>query len=204
LYTFGSGVPADTFLPSTSATLLQLVHPTNATFTLTGSSITVAYGHTGTSSLELASINGFTGTVAITCTPPFPTNFTCSTQFASIALTPGLTDAFSYTLRPILSASALPAPPFSRSHRDLLAAIFPLSLLSLLGLQRRRRSHLRALLTLALLAILASATTACGPNHFLPIADTGTYPLTFTATATPQGATAPITRTLTLNAIITP
>jgi ABC-type enterochelin transport system permease subunit len=72
-----------------------------------------------------------------------------------------------------------------------------------MGLARKRRTPLRAILSLALLAILATATTACGPDQFIPIT-TGTYPITFTATGTSQGTSTAITHTLTINAIITP
>jgi len=88
-------------------------------------------------------------------------------------------------------------------NKIFLAALFPLTLLSLIGLARKRSTPLRALLSLVLLAILATATTACGPDHFIPIT-TGTFPITFTATGTSQGTNTPITHTVTINATIVP
>jgi hypothetical protein len=73
----------------------------------------------------------------------------------------------------------------------------------MIGLARKRRTPISKLLSLTLLAILATATTACGPDHFIPIT-IGTFPITFTATGTSQGSSTPITHTLTLNATITP
>ncbi len=91
--------------------------------------------------------------------------------------------------------------------RIVYAALFPLTLFSLIGLARKRRttmrSTMRAILSLALLAILTTATTACGPDHFISIT-TGSYPITFTATGTSQGTSTPITHTVTINATITP
>jgi hypothetical protein len=171
-------------------------------FSLTGSSITFPFDHSATGNLQLTSINGFAGNVAIACIPPFPPNYTCTLQHSSISLTSGLSTVFTYTLSPSFTASATPSHPVNRSTRIVLASLFPFTLVSLLGLSRKRRTHLRTLLSLTLLAILATATTACGPDHFIPIT-TGVYPLTFTATGTDQGTSTPITHTLTINATIT-
>jgi hypothetical protein len=173
-------------------------------FSLTGSNLTFPTGTSATGDLELASLGGFTGNVAITCNPPFPPIYTCTLQFSSISLTAGLSTVFTYTLSPSLTASAALSLPIDRTTRILLASLFPLTLLSLTGLARRKRlTHLRTLLSLTLLAILATATTACGPDQFIPIT-TGTYPITFTATGTDQGASTPTTHTLTINATLTP
>ena len=172
-------------------------------FSLTGSSITFPFDHSATGNLQLTSINGFAGNVAIACIPPFPPNYTCTLQHSSISLTSGLSTVFTDTLSPSFTASATPSHPVNRSTRIVLASLFPFTLVSLLGLSRKRRTHLRTLLSLTLLAILATTTTACGPDHFIPIT-TGVYPLTFTATGTDQGTSTPITHTLTINATITP
>lgn len=173
-------------------------------FSLTGSSITFPLGHSATGDLELASLNGFAGNVAIACLPPFPPNYTCSLQHSSISLTSGLSTVFTYTLRPSYTAGIAPSHPFNRSTRIALASLFPLTLLLLTGLARRKRlTHLRTLLALTCLAILTGATTACGPDHFIS-ATTGTYPITFTATGTNQGSSTPITHTLTINATLAP
>ncbi|MBW4039306.1 MAG: hypothetical protein HIU91_10605 [Acidobacteria bacterium] len=177
-------------------------------FTLTGASITFQIGKTGTGSLQLASLNSFTGPIALTCNSPFPPNYTCILKNPTVALTPGLTASVTYTLQPTTIAAAAPsapsAAPVTTGRRIFLAAVFPLSLLSLFGLRNRRRTHLRTLLTLALLAALASATTACGPDLYFPITGTGTYPITFTATGISQGTANPTAHSLTLNAVITP
>jgi hypothetical protein len=166
-------------------------------FSLTGTSITFKVLHSGTGDLDLASINNFAGSVALTCNPPYPANYTCTLQYPSISLTAGESAVFTFTLNYTETASV------RTKTRTILAAFFPLTFLSLIGLARKRRTTLRTILSLALLAILTTATTACDPDHFIPIT-TGTFPITFTATGTSQGTSTPITHTLTINASITP
>jgi parallel beta-helix repeat protein len=190
-----------THTSATSAPVSEVI--IQAGFSFTGSSITLLTGRSGTGNLQLASLQGFTGNVAITCNPPFPPNYTCSLQYPSISLTPNLTRSFTYTLHTSYTASAAPSPPFDRSTRIVLASLFPLTLLSLTGLARtRRRTHLRKLLALTCLAILASATTACGPDRYIEATSPGTYPITFTAIGTNQGSSTSISHTLTINVIL--
>jgi hypothetical protein len=181
------------------ASLTQVVTAAVAApdFSLTGTNITFPVLHSGTGDLELTSLNNFAGNVALTCNPPYPANYTCTLQYPSISLTAGESSVLTFTLNYSATATV------RTKTRIVLAAFFPLTLLSLMGLARKRRTPLRAILSLALLAILATATTACGPDQFIPIT-TGTYPITFTATGTSQGTSTAITHTLTINAIITP
>jgi parallel beta-helix repeat protein len=174
-------------------------------FSFTGTSITLLTGRSGTGNLQLASLEGFTGNVAVTCTPPFPPNYACSLQYSSISLTPGLSSTFTYTLKPSYTASAVRPGFFGGTTRIVLASLFPFGLLSLIGFaQKKRRTHIRTLLTLTLLAVLASATTACGPDTYIATTAPGTYPITFSATGTNQGSTTPITQVLHLSVLLTP
>ena len=166
-------------------------------FSLTGTNITIPALHSGTGDLELTSLNSFSGSIAVTCNPPYPVNYTCTLQYPSSTLRAGASSVVAFTLNYSATATV------RTKTRIVLATFFPLTLISLLGLARKRRTPLRALLTLSLLTILTTATTACGPDHFIPIT-TGTYPLTFTATGTSQGTSTPITHTVTINATITP
>jgi hypothetical protein len=166
-------------------------------FSLNGTDLTFTVLHSGTGSLQLASINNFAGTIALTCNPPYPVNYTCTLQSPSVSLTAGGSSVVAFNLNYTETASV------SSETKIILAAFFPLTLLSLTGLTRKRRTTLRAILSLTLLAILATATTACGSNNAIPIT-TGTFPLTFTATGASQGASTPITHTVTINATIAP
>jgi hypothetical protein len=189
-----------THTSTTSAPVSEVI--IQAGFSFTGSSITLLTGRSGTGDLQLASLEGFTGTVAITCNPPFPPNYACSLQVSSVSLTPGLSRVFTYTLKPSDTASIAHSRPFARIA---VASLFPLTLLSLTGFARtRRRTHLRTLLTLTCLAILTSAITACGPDHFIEAPSPGSYPITFTATGTNQGSSTPITQTITVDATLRP
>ncbi len=190
-----------THTSATSATVSEVI--IQASFSFTGTSITLLTGRSGMGDLQLTSVQGFTGNVVVTCDPPFPLNYTCTLQQSTISLTAGQSTTFTYTLKPSYTATVPHPNSFDRTARIVLASLFPLGLLSLIGLaQRKRRTHIRTLLTLTLLAVLASATTACGPDHFVTATSPGTYPITFTATN--QGSSIAITHSLTLNAVITP
>jgi parallel beta-helix repeat protein len=173
-------------------------------FTFTGTPATLRSGGSGTGALQLASENGFAGAVAVTCHPPFPLNYTCTLQYPTVNLTAGLSFVSGYTIKFVYAASVAPPHPLGRPRQIALASVFPLLLLSLTGLVKKRRMASRVLLSLMLLAIVTGATTACGPDHFVAATSPGTYPITFTATGTNQGSSTPITRTLTLNVVITP
>jgi hypothetical protein len=181
-------------------------------FTFTGPpSITFRTEATASTTLTLTSLNNYAGSIALTCNPPLPNNYLCTLNPASVTLAANGTALTTLTLKPNITATNTPLPTHT-TERILLASLFPITLLSLIGLSRislsrKRSTTIRALLSLSLLAILAIATTACGPDHFILATPPGTYPITITATGTnqnldPPGTPAP-THTLTINAIIT-
>ena len=167
-------------------------------FSLTGTDTTVAINHTVTGRILLASLGTFSGSVALTCTPPYPPGYTCKLQASTVSLPLGFNTYDEYTLSPTYSTSN---QPIAHSTRLALAALFPLSFFGLMGLARKRRTAIRSLLCLVVLTTLASMTTACGPDHFIPLT-LGTYPLTFTGVGTSQNNPTPITHTLTINVTI--
>jgi hypothetical protein len=166
-------------------------------FSIQGTNLSFPVLQSGSGQLELASINNFSGSVALTCDPPIPANYTCTLQSPTTTLAAGSRSVVGFSLKYAVTAS------LRTESTTILAALFPITLVSLLGLARKRRSALRAILFLTLLAIVATALTACGPDHFIPIT-TGTFPITFTATGTSQGDPTPITHTVTIQATITP
>jgi hypothetical protein len=190
---------------SVQATLTQLVTAAALVpdFSFTGTNATFPTGSDGSGNLQLASLNSFTGTIAITCNPPFPINYTCTLQKSSIVLTSGLSTSFTYSIHTDYTASTAPLHLRERTPGIFLASFFPFTLLSLFSFARKRRAPLRLLLSLALFAVLTSTITACGPDHYIEATPPGTYPINLTATGTSQGSTTPITHTLTVNAIIT-
>lgn len=184
---------------SAQAALTQVITAPAAVpdFSLNGTNIAFPVFHSGTGNLELASINNFVGSISLACIPPYPANYTCTLKSPTTSLSAGGSAIVVFTLNYTEAASV------HTSNKMVLATVFPLTFLSLFGLARKRRTAVRTILSLALLAVLASATTACGPDHFIPIT-TGTYPITFTATGTSQGTSTPVTHRLTINATITP
>ena len=169
-------------------------------FSLTGTDTTFVINHKGTGKLLLASLGTFSGAVALTCDPPYPPGYTCTLQTSNVTLPLGFSTYVTYTLSPNYAATT---EPTTRSTRLALAAVFPLSLFTLIGLARKRRTAMRTLLCLVALTTLASITTACGPDHFIPIS-VGTYPITFTGVGISQNAHTPITHTVTIQATIAP
>jgi parallel beta-helix repeat protein len=191
-----------THTAATSAPVSEVI--VQPDFSFSGTSAILTTGSSGTGDLELAPQNGFAGVVAVICNPPFPLNYTCTLQQSRVNLSAGLSYVFTYDIKFDYKASVAPPLPFDHSQRIALAALFPLTLLSLAGLARRRRTLLRTILSLALLAVVTSAITACGPDHFITATSPGTYLITFTATGTNQGSSIAITHSLTLNAVIAP
>ncbi|HSY36234.1 MAG TPA: FG-GAP-like repeat-containing protein [Acidobacteriaceae bacterium] len=169
-------------------------------FSLTGTDITVQINHAGTGKLSLVSLGSFAGSVALTCNPPYPPGYTCKLQTSNVSLPRGLSTQVAYTLSPTYSAST---HSIAHSTPVALAALLPLSFFGLMGLARKRLATARILLCLVVLSTLATMTTACGPDHFIPIT-TGTYPITFTGVGTSQNAPTPITHTVTIHATIAP
>ena len=121
--TLSASYPGDTnFAASSTTGSITVVATDPPDFSLTGTNITFPVFHSGTGDLELASLNNFSGTIAITCNPPFPPNYTCTLQYPSISLTPGLSSVFTFTLSPTTVASNHPS---QRSHAHRPRLILP-------------------------------------------------------------------------------
>jgi hypothetical protein len=157
-------------------------------------------GAYGTGTLTLASLNGFSGTVALTCNPPLPINYLCTLSPTTASLSANGVASSTIKLHPNLRSSITP-PSSSRAPRILFGAIFPLALFAFF---RRKRRRLTPLLSLALMSLISLSLTACGPDLFFAATPPGTYPITVTATGSAPGSTTPITHTLPLDIVITP
>jgi parallel beta-helix repeat protein len=191
-----------THTAATSAPATEVI--VNPDFTFTATSTTLRTGGSGTGDLELASKNGFAGVANVRCNPPFPLNYTCTLQKPSVNLTAGLSYVSTYTIKFEYKASIVPPHLFNSSGGIALASVFPLALLSLAGLRHKRSTAVQTALGLMMLTIIALTATGCGPDQFVSATVPGTYPITFTATGMNQDSSAPITHTLTVNAVITP
>ena len=103
------------------ASLTQVVTAALAApdFSLAGTNISFKVLHSGTGDLELASLNNFSGNVALTCNPPYPANYTCTLQYPSVSLTPGRrpSSPSPSTTAPQLACAPRATSPSPRSSR---------------------------------------------------------------------------------------
>jgi hypothetical protein len=180
--------------------IIITIPPPPVDFTLTGpSAITFPTEATGAGTLTLTSINSFTGPVALTCNPPLPLYYVCTLSPATSSLSANGMATSTIKLQPNLNAGVVPGP--KHAGRIILATLFPLALVTF---GRRRRGRLGTLLCLALMTMVTMSLTACGPDVYYDATPPGTYPVTVSATGTPQGSATPITHSLTIDFILTP
>ncbi len=190
------------FTGSTSSALSVTVAVPGFTVTANPSSLTIARGSTGTSTLTFTPVGGFTGTLTLSC-GTLPAKITCTFNPATVTLA-GSTVADTLTIGTgSLAALSIPARPGSRSNavETSLAILLPGSLLALFGLSRRRNLTLRTPL-LVLLAVVAlgamGALSGCGNNNAGANATpAGTYTITVSVT----GGTA-ATQSVPLNVVV--
>jgi Abnormal spindle-like microcephaly-assoc'd, ASPM-SPD-2-Hydin len=182
-------------------------------------SAVVTAGTTAAYSLQVNSLNGFSGSVAIACTGA-PADATCSATPSPVSVAATGATPFSVSVPTQLTVSALPGgpmlasiewihwPPDSRLGETLSLeiAVLLMALLCAAGFVGPRTWKRMAIASVFVLGLLAAvALTSCGSGggsgtQAAPQTDTpaGTYTLTVTATFTPAGATQPVARTLPL------
>jgi len=169
------------------------IAPTSASFTLTvggstSQTITVTSGSPATYNLNLTPTNGFTGTVALTCTP------VAAAQYATCSL-----------LSPTLTLNATPQATTATLNTITSEANYTILKLGLLltplFFLRKRKARAAALLSFLCIAISAcgGSSSPSGGGGKLLYTPAGTYQYKVTATST-SGPT--ITSTVTLNLIV--
>ncbi len=182
-------------------------------------SAAVTAGGTAAYSLQVNSLNGFSGSVAITCVGA-PAEALCSASPSPLAVAATGATPFSVSVPTQQSVSGSmggrpgPAPanrlswppePSLARTLSLAIAVFVMAALCSAGFARRRIWRRIAVASVFIFVLLAAvALTSCGggssggpvtPQAGTP---TGTYSLTVTAAFTPAGATTPVNRTLPL------
>ena len=183
-------------LPSTSNTISITI--TIPDFTLTANRITqlVNRGQPVTTTVTVAPLNGYTGTVNLACTA-LPAETTCSFAPSSLALATGsATATLTINTTPSSNTSAQSGPaPHSRPLPPILWA----ALIECLALspKRLRRNFLRsslivfaslgALFTLAACNSSPAPAKPAPPTHFDPGTPTGLQSITITATDSAGG-----------------
>ena len=175
------------YAASTSASINQIVTAPSFSASFASSSITVASGMSGTATLNLNAVGGYSGTVTLAC-GTLPAHFTCGVAPASVTF-PGTTTSATVTIG-TAAASALLAPPQlgSRLAPQVYAAILLFPGLGMLGLVRRRKAmagYRRGLLMLCAFLSLGAALGLSGCAHSNN-APSGTYtvPIVLTANST--------------------
>ena len=189
------------FGASTSAALTETVVMPGFTPSATPTSLTIADGASGTTTLSAASVGGYDGTVTLAC-GTLPAHLSCA--FSATTLTLGSTAASPVTLTIATNASAAlaqPERPGVRSVPAVLSAtlLFPgFATLAFFGLRRRRDAFASLRLTAVLVLLAAGAAvglTGCGSSSQNAARGTYTVPVTFT----PSTGTA---QTLTINVVV--
>jgi hypothetical protein len=163
----------------------------------TSASATVASGSPAVFPLTLTPVNGFTGTVALTCTAVNPGQYaTCSITPSALTITGG-TQPSTATINTITKLAGMRSPGWVVGLTTV-----PVVGLLLLGGVRRRRSHMAALFLLSALGLglmgcggKAAPVTGGGGTGVLDT-PAGAYQYVVTATST-SGPT--ITSSVTLN-----
>lgn len=178
------------YLPSTSAPATITVGAQDGEdFTLSPQSVQIAVvsGSTATSGVNLASVNNFSSTVALTCATS-TADFSCSIGPSSLTLN-GITSA-SLTItavKPGATTSQLSRPSSGSHFIPRLGAAFALSLVLFVPLRRRPWKATAAILLLAFAMILPGCGSKSGSTQPPPVnpnnTPAGTYSILVTATA---------------------
>jgi hypothetical protein len=188
-------VAGGNFAASTSPTVSEVILPATFTLSLDPSSLTLATGQQGASTIHLTSIGNFAGPLALTF-GPLPTYSSATITPATVTLTAGGTSTSTFAINTILkSANDPPQQPGSRTLPTILAA----SALLLLPVSFTRRKRIARLLTMLAFAALLQTLTGCTNLYYLVHSvEAGTYQIPITATdANHNSQTATLTLTIT-------
>jgi len=164
---------------SVSAPITETVVTPSITTSVSPSTLTVAPGSSGTLTLTLTTVGGFTGTVALSC-GSLPAHIACSFAPPSLTIAAGQTTATDVltitTNNPVMAR--LNPPAAASSGRMLFAiSLLPFLALPLAGIRRgSRRVH--RWLALAILAVGLGAFSGCGGPSDLAAPGTYSIPIT--------------------------
>jgi hypothetical protein len=192
------------FAGSTSAAISVIVGTPAFSLSLSPSSVTIASGASGSSTVTETPAFGFASAISFTCSG-LPAYATCS--FSPASVTPSGSTASTTTLTiatNVATASLrknLPGP--GPNEPNPLLCILPLGVVGLLGIRRRHRTlsnllsvwNLSALAVL-LLALMSGALMGCGSSGSSTKTPAGTSTVTITASGGGQTQTATLSVTI--------
>jgi hypothetical protein len=193
-----------TFSGSTSAALaLVVTEPSSFTVTPAVTALSLNTGASVTDSVTISSVNGFAGTVALSCSVTgggTASEPVCSLSPASVAVAAG----GKVTAVATVSSTAQPAVRADNSHGAAVGGAMFACLLCLIPFRRRRA--IRALTALVVMFGGLAAISGCGSGGSLATAasgSAGTYTVTVTGTGAAAGSSSAVTAstsfTLTVN-----
>ena len=161
-------------------------------FALAGLVTSTAAGQAGTSTITVTGINGFTGTVDLTCSSAASVKISCSLTPASLPFS-GTTDRIQTSSLSMTAAADLRETHSHKSKGEILAGGFRFTGLFaavILGIPSRRKWA--ALFGLAILAIALNGIGCGGGGSSHTVVPNGpkTYIVTVTGTGTTGGGTA--------------
>jgi hypothetical protein len=183
------------FAASTSPTVSEVILPATFTIALDPSSLTLATGQQGASTIHLTSIGNFAGPLTLTF-GTLPANASATITPATVNLTADGTATSTFAINTILkSANTTPQRPGAR----LLPTIFAATTILLFPVAFARRKRFARLLTLLAFAALLQTLTGCTNLYYLVHSvEAGTYQIPITATdANQHSQTATLTLTIT-------
>lgn len=170
-------------LGSVSAAVTETVVTPSVTASVSPGTLTVLPGSSGTLTITLTTVGGYTGTVALSC-GSLPPDIGCSFAPPSLTIAAGqttATDVLTITTNNSTNNSSMTKadpPGGQRSGRVFFAiGILPLLLLPLVRV-RRKLSRVSQLLALAILAVGLGAFWGCGGHSH--VAAPGTYSIPIT------------------------
>lgn len=163
---------APTFMPSTSATLSQVVTPLPGDFSIAivPASVSVNRGIPAAYDVNITAINGFAGVVNFTCSIGTANKTTCGFNPTTVVGS-GTT---------LLTVLTTPAHPSSKAENRAAPTTLVMAGLFCAFLLRRRRLQMTALLVLL---VFVGGTNGCGSSG-----DLGTLPGKYTVTVTATSA----------------
>jgi large repetitive protein len=194
--------PGDTnFSASSSSAITIPVTPVDFSLSLASPTLTIPTGHHLTTAVTLASINGFSDSITITCVKP-PTNITCQFTPAPATLAANGTTNVSFYIDTdsVLGFARNDDPPMPL--RPLVPPV-GVALWAAIAVCRRRANRLRVRVLLLALAAVPVALSLSGCGEIIlgpPAVPPGTYMI-------PVAATSPmysVTHTAQLTLTVTP
>lgn len=159
----------------------------SADFSISGANSTTAAGGTGTSTLTVTALNGFTGTVDLTCAPSSASaQITCSLNPTSLDMSTGTTNGTKTATLNMVTVADLQMPNQWQRRGTWFAATGGLFAAVLLGSVSPRRRWLGLLSLFVVVALLTGVACGGGGGSTVKKSEgtpAGSYTVTVTATS---------------------